>query len=76
MKKTLAISVAATTLLSLAAAAQNTAQDARAVIDAATAAMGTSGLQSIQYSGTGSTNPTGQAYLSGGPWPRYTSGRM
>ena len=72
MKKTLLIAVAATTLASLTVAAQNTAQDSRAVIDAATAAMGTSGLQSIQYSGTGSTNPTGQAYLSGGPWPRYT----
>src|SRR3981189_2416295 len=72
MKKTLAIAVAATALLSLTVAGQNTAQDAKAVMDAATAAMGTSGLQSIQYSGTGSTNPTGQAYLSGGPWPRYT----
>jgi glyoxylase-like metal-dependent hydrolase (beta-lactamase superfamily II) len=72
MKKTLVIAVAATTLLSLKVAGQSTAQDARAVIDAAAAAMGTAGLQSIQYSGTGSTNPTGQAYLSGGPWPRYT----
>ncbi len=72
MTKTLVIVVAATTLLSLEVAGQNTAQEARTVIDAAAAAMGTTGLQSIQYSGTGSTNPTGQAYLSGGPWPRFT----
>ena len=65
MKKTLLV-VAAAMLLSFHAAAQ----DARAVIDAATAAMGAAGLQSIQYTGTGSTNPTGQAYQSGGPWPR------
>ncbi len=71
MKKTFAIAVAATMLLSLEVAGQNTAQDARAVIDAAAAAMGTAGLQSIRYSGTGSTDPTGQAYLSGGPWPRF-----
>jgi hypothetical protein len=71
MKKTFVIAIAATTLLSLHAAAQNAGQDARAVIDAATAAMGTAGLQSIPYSGTGSTNPTGQAYQSGGPWPRF-----
>jgi len=48
------------------------AQDAAAVIDAASKAMGTSTLQSIQYSGTGSVNPTGQAELPGGPWPRFT----
>ena len=47
------------------------AQDAGAVIDAATKAMGTAGLQSIQYSGTGTNNSTGQAYTSGGPWPRF-----
>ena len=58
MKKTFAIALAATTLLSLEVAGQNTAQDAKAVIDAAAAALGTAGLQSIQYSGTGPTNPT------------------
>src|SRR3954468_12668048 len=48
------------------------AQDAAAVIDAAAKAMGTARLQSIQYSGTGSMNPTGQQYSPQGPWPRYT----
>ena len=48
------------------------AQDAGATIDAAMKAMGTGPLQSIQYSGTGSNNMTGQAYSPGGPWPRYT----
>ena len=48
------------------------AQDAPAVIEAAAAAMGTSRLQSIQYSGTGSVNPTGQQFSPQGPWPRFT----
>jgi glyoxylase-like metal-dependent hydrolase (beta-lactamase superfamily II) len=26
----------------------------------------------VQYTGTGSINPTGQAYTTGGAWPRYT----
>jgi glyoxylase-like metal-dependent hydrolase (beta-lactamase superfamily II) len=71
MKKTFVIAIAATTLLPLHVAAQSAGQDAKTIIDAAAAAMGTAGLQSIQYTGTGSTNPTGQAYLSGGPWPRF-----
>jgi len=72
MKRMLAIIVAATTFLSLHAAAQNSTLDAGAVINAATTAMGTARLRSVQYTGTGSTNPTGQAYTTGGPWPRYT----
>lgn len=72
MTKTFAIAVAATTLLSLQLAAQNPPPNARAVVDAASAAMGAGSLQSIQFSGTGSTNPTGQAFITGGPWPRYT----
>jgi hypothetical protein len=72
MTKTFAVAVAATVLLSLQVAAQNPPPDVRTVIDAAAAAMGAGGLQSIQFSGTGSTNPTGQAFTSGGPWPRFT----
>jgi glyoxylase-like metal-dependent hydrolase (beta-lactamase superfamily II) len=70
MKKLSAIGIAmaAMALVSLRAGAQ----DAKAVIDAAAAAMGTAGLQSIQYTGTGAIFPTGQAYEPGGPWPRYT----
>ena len=59
-------------LLPLQVRAQNTGQDVGAVIGAAAAAMGTTSLEAIQYSGTGSTNPTGQAFTSGGPWPRFT----
>jgi len=72
MKNTFAMAIAATMLLSLYAAAQKTGSDAKTTIDAAVAAMGSAGLQSIQYSGTGSFYATGQAYGPGGPWPRYT----
>jgi glyoxylase-like metal-dependent hydrolase (beta-lactamase superfamily II) len=72
MKKTLLIAIGTMFVLSLYASAQKTGPDAKATIDAAVAAMGTSGLQSIQYSGTGSFYATGQAYEPGGPWPRYT----
>ena len=70
--KRLGVMAIAATVLSLQLAAQNAAPDARAAIDAAAAAMGTTALQSVQYSGTGSVYPTGQAYTSGGPWPRFT----
>lgn len=59
-------------LLFVCTAAPVFAQDAAAVIDTASKAMGTSTLQSIQYSGTGSVHPTGQAEITGGPWPRFT----
>ena len=62
MKKLLMIVVAAVTAMSLQFCAQDTPQDAVAVIDASAAAMGTAALQSVQYSGTGSVNPTGQAF--------------
>src|SRR4030095_997496 len=47
------------------------AQNAAAVIDASAKAMGTPTLQSIRYTGTGSNNSVGQAFISGGPWPRF-----
>src|SRR5580700_5675107 len=75
MNKTSFIFVAAVALLLFGlarSAAQNTGSDAKAAIDAAAAAMGTTALQSIQYTGTGQFYATGQAYLPGGPWPRYT----
>ena len=71
MKKLFVIAVALAGVLSLDLDAQNAAGDARALIGAAATAMGATGLQSIQYSGTGSIFPTGQAYTSGGPWPRF-----
>lgn len=66
MKRTLFLVLAAT-LLSL----DLVAQDAASVIDAAARAMGTTNLQSIQYSGTGTNNSLGQAASPGGPWPRF-----
>ncbi|MGE3843187.1 MAG: MBL fold metallo-hydrolase [Vicinamibacterales bacterium] len=47
-------------------------QDAGAAIDAASAAMGVSQLQTVRFTATGSMNPTGQAYETGGAWPRFT----
>jgi glyoxylase-like metal-dependent hydrolase (beta-lactamase superfamily II) len=72
MRKMLFVIVAAATLVSIHAAAQQSAPDADGVIKAVTAAMGTARLRSVQYTGTGSINMTGQAYATGGAWPRYT----
>ena len=71
MKKVLA-ATAAVTFLSLHAVAQTSAPDAGALISAATAAMGSAKLRSLQYTATGSFFATGNAYTSGGPWPRFT----
>jgi glyoxylase-like metal-dependent hydrolase (beta-lactamase superfamily II) len=49
-----------------------TAQDAPTVIDAAVTAMGTSNVQSIQYSGTGQVFLLGQNVRPEAPWPRFT----
>ena len=67
MKKTLLIALIALLFLSLDIAGQDTAQ----VIAAVSKAMGTEGLQSIRYSGTGTNNSVGQAANPGGPWPRF-----
>jgi glyoxylase-like metal-dependent hydrolase (beta-lactamase superfamily II) len=49
------------------------AQDARAVIAAASTAIGADGLRSVEYSATtGSMNAVGQAPGPGKPWPRFT----
>jgi hypothetical protein len=49
------------------------AQDARAVIDAASKAMGTANLQAVEYSAaSGNTHAVGQAPGPGKPWPRFT----
>jgi glyoxylase-like metal-dependent hydrolase (beta-lactamase superfamily II) len=47
------------------------AQDAASLIDASSKALGATTLQSIRYTGTGTNNSVGQAYTSGGPWPKY-----
>jgi glyoxylase-like metal-dependent hydrolase (beta-lactamase superfamily II) len=72
MRRMFVVIVAAATLVSIHAAAQQPTTDADSVVKAVTAAMGTARLRSLQYTGTGSTNPTGQASTTGGPWPRYT----
>ena len=68
MKKILPIVVLGAT----AAAFQAAAQDAAAVIDAAAKAMGTTNLQSIQYSGSGAVFMLGQNVRPDAPWPRFT----
>jgi glyoxylase-like metal-dependent hydrolase (beta-lactamase superfamily II) len=45
---------------------------AKAAIEAAAAALGASGLRSIQYSGWGSDYIFGQGYDGSYPWPRFT----
>ena len=48
------------------------AQDANPTLEAAARAMGSAALQSLRVSGSGSNYPLGQAYSTGGPWPRFT----
>jgi glyoxylase-like metal-dependent hydrolase (beta-lactamase superfamily II) len=69
LNKTLLIvmSVVAVRVLSSGLAAQ----DAGAVLDAAVKSMGTAKLESIRFTGTGTNNPIGQAFTSGGPWPQF-----
>src|SRR6185369_16867168 len=62
MRRMFIVVVAAATLFSIHAAAQQSTPDADSVIKAVTAAMGTARLRSVQYTGTGSINMTGQAY--------------
>jgi glyoxylase-like metal-dependent hydrolase (beta-lactamase superfamily II) len=47
------------------------AQGPTSVVQAAADTMGVALLQSIQYSGSGSAFPIGQAASPGGPWPRF-----
>jgi glyoxylase-like metal-dependent hydrolase (beta-lactamase superfamily II) len=47
------------------------AQDRKATLDAAAAALGAADLNSIQYSGSGTSNAFGQAYAPGGAWPAF-----
>jgi glyoxylase-like metal-dependent hydrolase (beta-lactamase superfamily II) len=47
------------------------AQDARAVIDAASRAMGVQALRTVQYTATGYDFAIGQSGAPGAPWPRF-----
>lgn len=71
MKRTWAVPVAAAGLM-LAFQGHVLAQDAGTLIETASAAMGVSQLRSVRFTATGSMNPTGQAYETGGAWPRFT----
>jgi hypothetical protein len=48
-----------------------TAQDARAVLQAASTAMGAANLTSIQYSGTGWIAAVGASVSAKDDWPRF-----
>jgi glyoxylase-like metal-dependent hydrolase (beta-lactamase superfamily II) len=48
------------------------AQDARAVLDAAAAALGAANLRSLEFSGRGSDGVFGQSYDANSPWPRFS----
>lgn len=54
-----------------AACARLTAADATASLDAAAKAMGTSSLNSVQLTASGSNGTFGQAFKPGGPWPTF-----
>ena len=67
MKKTLL----ATFAFALLAVPAGHAQDAKASIDAAAAALGVPNLRTIQYSGWGYDYVFGQSYTGSGAWPRF-----
>lgn len=54
-----------------AAASGTSAQDGAAALDAATKAMGTATVRSIQYTGTGAVFMVGQNVRPEAPWPRF-----
>ena len=60
--------LAAAALFAFAASAQ----DPKAVLDAAAKNLGAPGLRSIQYSGTGASFQLGQNVSPSVPWPRFT----
>lgn len=67
MKRIISVMVVSVTVWSLSVSGQR----ADEVIDRLMQLMGTTNLQSIQYSGTGSTFGFGQAPGPGEPWPRF-----
>lgn len=56
--------------------APSAAQDARAILDAAAAAAGTTRLTSLQYTAHGFDFLFGQSYEGGRPWPRFNVPRL
>jgi glyoxylase-like metal-dependent hydrolase (beta-lactamase superfamily II) len=57
--------------LAVALAAQAGAQDARAVVSAASKAMGADTLKTVEYSGSGFDFAMGQAPNPNAPWPKF-----
>ena len=55
----------------VATAGTAVAQDARAVLQAASTAMGAGNLKSVQISGTGWNAAVGQSFNTGDDWPRF-----
>jgi glyoxylase-like metal-dependent hydrolase (beta-lactamase superfamily II) len=68
MKRHLTIALAVTAGLMTTS---GTAQDAKAAIEMASAALGAGSLSTIQYSGWGSDYIFGQAYDGNASWPRF-----
>jgi glyoxylase-like metal-dependent hydrolase (beta-lactamase superfamily II) len=71
MQKTSIALVAALTI-TLAATPVGRAQDGKAVVDAAIAALGSGSLRTIQFSGWGFDYVFGQSYTGAGAWPRFS----
>jgi glyoxylase-like metal-dependent hydrolase (beta-lactamase superfamily II) len=67
MKKTFAIFVAVAALLSTS----TTAQESKAVLDAAAKALGAADLRTLEFSGWGYDYVFGQAYHGTSQWPRF-----
>ena len=59
--------------LAMVAVAVPEAQDAKAVITAASQAMGADNLRTIEYAGNGYDFVLGQAYSPSSPWPRFVN---
>src|SRR5262245_48778684 len=58
--------------LALASVSTPSAQDAKTVIAAPSAAMGVAKLKTVQYSATGFDFVLGQAVSPSSPWPKFT----
>src|SRR5262249_17450003 len=67
MKKTLIMALVMTTFCVVPAQAQ----DGKAALDAAAAALGATNLKTIEFSGRGFDYMFGQAYDGNYPWPRF-----
>jgi hypothetical protein len=56
----------------VAGSSQLRAQNAKATLDAATAALGAANLRSVEFSGRGFDGVFGQPYDADAPWPRFS----